>query len=216
MSLYEVLGVDRDADHKTIKAAYRRRAKTAHPDAGGDPAAFEELRMAFDVLSDPALREHYDATGEIGTKEPDNETAQAVGILATVFGAVLTELAGQNREPVKADLVRLMRVQLGTGMTNADRDLAQTKKALARWLAMSGRFTTKEGAPNRFAPIIAAKVAELERLVASIENVRALTQRALDMLDEHEFRFDDAEPAPPSVMSGYGIGLGSFFNTAAA
>ncbi len=37
---YELLGVARDADEAAIKAAYRKVAKTAHPDAGGDAEAF--------------------------------------------------------------------------------------------------------------------------------------------------------------------------------
>ena len=42
----EILGVAHDADRGTIEAAYRSKAKAAHPDAGGTNAAMAELNAA--------------------------------------------------------------------------------------------------------------------------------------------------------------------------
>lgn len=64
---YEVLGVSRDADQSEIQRAYRRLARTLHPDVNKDPDAedrFKELSEAYDVLSDPDQRKRYDAFGE--------------------------------------------------------------------------------------------------------------------------------------------------------
>lgn len=64
---YEVLGLSRDADQSEIQRAYRKRARTLHPDINKDPGAeegFKELSEAYDVLSDPDLRTRYDAFGE--------------------------------------------------------------------------------------------------------------------------------------------------------
>lgn len=43
-----VLGLDADATRADVHTAFRRAAKTHHPDAGGDAAAFVELRWAFE------------------------------------------------------------------------------------------------------------------------------------------------------------------------
>ncbi|KAE9396733.1 hypothetical protein BT96DRAFT_1021239 [Gymnopus androsaceus JB14] len=58
---YKVLGVDRDADEKTIKKAFRRAAKTAHPDKGGSEAKMAAVNEAYEVLLDPELRARFDA-----------------------------------------------------------------------------------------------------------------------------------------------------------
>ncbi|KIK68742.1 hypothetical protein GYMLUDRAFT_215581 [Collybiopsis luxurians FD-317 M1] len=58
---YKVLGVDRNADEKTIKKAFRRAAKTAHPDKGGSEAKMAAVNEAYEVLSDPELRARFDA-----------------------------------------------------------------------------------------------------------------------------------------------------------
>ncbi|WP_236789136.1 DnaJ domain-containing protein [Amycolatopsis sp. GM8] len=57
---YELLGVDRTASRAEIKSAYRLKARASHPDAGGSPAEFHELRQAYETLSDPYRRADYD------------------------------------------------------------------------------------------------------------------------------------------------------------
>jgi curved DNA-binding protein len=65
---YKILGVDRNADEKEIKKAYRRLARQHHPDVNpGDKAAearFKEINEANEVLSDPEKRRKYDALGQ--------------------------------------------------------------------------------------------------------------------------------------------------------
>ena len=64
---YEVLGVDKNADEKAIKSAYRKKAIQYHPDKNpGDKEAeekFKEAAEAYDVLSNPEKRAKYDQIG---------------------------------------------------------------------------------------------------------------------------------------------------------
>ena len=65
--LYELLGVDRDADGDAIKKAYRRLARQYHPDVNPDPDAqerFKEISRAYEVLSDQQKRAAYDRGGD--------------------------------------------------------------------------------------------------------------------------------------------------------
>ncbi len=65
---YKILGVDRKATEDEIKRTYRKLALEHHPDRNpGDKAAeekFKEINEAYQVLSDPEKRSHYDRLGE--------------------------------------------------------------------------------------------------------------------------------------------------------
>ena len=75
---YKALGLTRTASEAEIKKAYRRIAKTDHPDLNPDPAAGERFKAAaaaYDLLKDPEQRARFDA-GEIdaaGQERPQQQ-----------------------------------------------------------------------------------------------------------------------------------------------
>src|ERR687896_1895561 len=63
---YKILGVDRKADEKAIRSAYRKLARKYHPDVAKTKDAgdrFREATEAYEVLSDPEKRKRYDTLG---------------------------------------------------------------------------------------------------------------------------------------------------------
>ncbi|GER22382.1 molecular chaperone DnaJ [Zafaria cholistanensis] len=68
---YAILGVSKDASDADIKKAYRKLARTYHPDTNqGDAAAeqkFKDITEAHAVLSDPEERQQYDAIRAMGS-----------------------------------------------------------------------------------------------------------------------------------------------------
>src|SRR5438445_9075300 len=63
---YRILGVDRKADDKTIKSAYRRLPRQQHREVAQTKDAterFKEISEAYEVLSDPEKRRRYDSLG---------------------------------------------------------------------------------------------------------------------------------------------------------
>jgi curved DNA-binding protein len=65
---YKILGVDKSATEKDIKAAYRTLARKFHPDLNPNDAEankkFQQINEANEVLSDPEKRKKYDKYGE--------------------------------------------------------------------------------------------------------------------------------------------------------
>jgi curved DNA-binding protein len=72
---YEILGVSRNASQDEIQQAYRKLARTYHPDVNSDPGAedrFKDISEAYAVLSDPQTRRRYDAFGADFRQVPED------------------------------------------------------------------------------------------------------------------------------------------------
>ncbi|HEX8832900.1 MAG TPA: J domain-containing protein [Abditibacteriaceae bacterium] len=80
---YKILGVDRKADEKEIKKAYRKLARQHHPDINpnnaGAEAKFKEINEAYQVLSDADKRSMYDQFGDDYDKVPAGTSAADFG-----------------------------------------------------------------------------------------------------------------------------------------
>ncbi|WP_417222971.1 DnaJ C-terminal domain-containing protein [Amphritea sp.] len=66
---YALLGVEPDADAKTIKTAYRKLARQYHPDVNPEPGAedkFKEVAEAYEVLKNAERRAEYDELRRYG------------------------------------------------------------------------------------------------------------------------------------------------------
>lgn len=78
-SLYEVLGVERDASEAQIRSAFRKLSFKQHPDrfSGQERTKaeqrFQEITEAFNVLSHPTSREKYD--DELAQGQPGGANA---------------------------------------------------------------------------------------------------------------------------------------------
>ncbi len=104
IDFYEQLGVGRDADGPTIKAAYRKLAMEHHPDRnpGCDEseARFKAISAAYDCLKDPQKRAAYDRYGHAafanGGAGGGADFADLGDIFETIFGSAFGGAARQQ------------------------------------------------------------------------------------------------------------------------
>ncbi|WP_322749604.1 MULTISPECIES: J domain-containing protein [unclassified Frankia] len=99
---YEVLGVPRGAGAEELQQAYRKLARTYHPDVNADPAAEERFKVvneAYSVLSDPGTRARYDRFGPDFRQIPADfdERAAAAGFGRGPQGRGARAGAGRGR-----------------------------------------------------------------------------------------------------------------------
>lgn len=68
---YKILGVEPDADTKTIKTAYRKLARQFHPDVNPEAGAeekFKEVAEAYQVLKNKQTRDEFDELRKYGAQ----------------------------------------------------------------------------------------------------------------------------------------------------
>jgi len=108
---YELLGVERSADDKTIKAAYRKLAMEYHPDRKGGcqehEAKFKAINQAYDCLKDPQKRAAYDRFGKAAFENGGMGGGFGGGgsgpqdfsdIFSTIFGEFMDAQRGGGRQ----------------------------------------------------------------------------------------------------------------------
>jgi curved DNA-binding protein CbpA len=68
---YEVLAIEHKAASEAIQAAYARLSAKYHPRNGTtpDPEKFDSVNLAFEILSNPELRQEFDKIKGIGANE---------------------------------------------------------------------------------------------------------------------------------------------------
>lgn len=118
---YDILGVSKDASKDEIKSAFRRKARTLHPDVNKAPDAeekFKELGKAYETLSDDNKRATYDRYGEDGLKNAGFDTngpfAGGFGDLNDIFNSFFGGMGGfgfggrpDPNAPIEGDDLRL-------------------------------------------------------------------------------------------------------------
>ncbi|WP_114416717.1 molecular chaperone DnaJ [Marinospirillum perlucidum] len=99
---YEILGVERDADEKAIKKAYRRLAMKYHPDRNSDDPEsadkFKEATEAYEILADQEKRAAYDRFGHAGVDPQMGGGAGGfqggAGNFSDIFGDMFGDIFG--------------------------------------------------------------------------------------------------------------------------
>ena len=77
-NLYKILDVFPSSTTSQIKEAYRRKSMDNHPDRGGDPMLFDQIKKAYDVLSNPQKRNQYDMYANVVRVSADEVTEHTV------------------------------------------------------------------------------------------------------------------------------------------
>lgn len=90
--LQKMTQVEKNADAKEIKKAYRKLAVKHHPDKGGDEAKFKEISAAYEILSDTDKRAKYDKFGLEGVSD-DSPGHTSDDLFSMFFGG------GGSRRP---------------------------------------------------------------------------------------------------------------------
>ncbi len=204
MSLYDDLGVSKDATPEDIKRAYRKKAAKAHPDrASGSVVLFQKIQAAHDILMDAEARARYDQFGTTD-KLPDIK-----GMAIQQLCGLAVMLVQQLGDVIEyTDLIFKMREAVNNGMKQGQQQLEAHPKAVRSiQLALKRLKRKKKG--NDF--LKNALEMTLRQTQANRQNLEAQVQLGREMLlllEDYQYEWS-ASPDPmaglQALASGYQI-----------
>jgi curved DNA-binding protein CbpA len=196
--LYQILGIERAAAQDEIQRAYRRKAKSSHPDAGGSVEAFSEISTAYTVLSDPSRRKRYDSTGEIDLPRADTLDASAFEVIAQKLGLIIHA----ERDVTALDIGTLIETVIREDMAQRRGDIASHRRAIERTARLRIRIKRKAaGQDNMLAKVLDWHEASSKDQIRKSEAAVSSMERALEILKDYSFA-DELAPLAGDDVSG--------------
>ena len=185
--LYQILGVRRAASQGEIQRAYRRKAKTSHPDGGGSVKAFGEISTAYTVLTDPNRRERYDSTGDIEHLRPNNLDVSAIEVIAQKLGMIIHA----ECDVTSVDLDALIEQAIREDIAERNAGISSLRRAIERARRIRDRVKRKtNGEDNLLARVLGWHETTAKSHIKQSEEAVSSMERALEILKDYSFADD--------------------------
>jgi len=199
MNPYDALGVRKDASAKEVGAAYRKLSKLHHPDKGGDRDKFEEIKFAFDILSNPERRKRYD---ESGRTDESPVTPQKVRIyientIRTVVGAERPD--GSTDDPIMENIRDKILMNIAAGKMELRKNIFKAQRKVERAQRMIERFKPKvAGGTDLVGDALKGQKKFWEGELRSFQDALELAEEAERVFNSYDY---EAGPGPEGHYS---------------
>ncbi len=209
---YSVLGVQRNAGADEIKAAWRSKAKSIHPDHNqDDPSAsnrFAEVGRAYEVLKDPERRKRYDRAVEahqtiLQQRHAAREAAERAKAAKANADMVMEELARANAQRAQAQASAQAGAQAGAAPEPAEdmveRIFGSTSDKGAKQTGASGpqaQATSASAAAANSGACEEPPAQDGATTGTGPQETKPLPAQAVDLIASLVRRFRGAGPAP--------------------
>lgn len=206
MTLYSDLGVDQSADTAAIRRAFRKKAKTCHPDAGGKPGEFETISRALRVLADPDLRARYDRTGN--ADEVQDTRAQRIMQMALQAVLQAIDQAAHAGAVEHMNLIGEASASIARQKREHENKLAQARRNHLTVTKAVSRVKAKKKADGVLLRMLEQHVAMMAETVRTGEAETEVFEAVIKMLAGYEYEFerggDRRHEMPQFILSAFG------------
>lgn len=186
--LYALLGVARDATKEELKLAYRRLATACHPDKTQDDPEkaqrFKDAKAAYNLLSDPETREHYDRTGNVPNKQSTEQIkAQALSQLASLFVQMVLKMPNAGTDDCMTPLYQTITIT----QQQIRNQLRQCTSQMTKMLTARKRIKRKDGGINVLEGALIEQINMLEQSKWDLEGQLEIGRYMREFLDEYQY-----------------------------
>jgi len=183
-SLYDDLELPKTCTSEEIKQKYRILAQLHHPDKGGDVEKFKRMKLAYEVLSDPIKREHYDSTGD--HYNDINLDSEVMGRLAVMLSQFV-----QHINPEIDDLILKMRIEIRALQQLTTNAIVECNNLIDKMNVISKKIRLKKEGENLLKSVVDKKVLGLHNEVINHKRGLIVFARMLEVLEDYHFSSDE-------------------------
>jgi curved DNA-binding protein CbpA len=165
-------------------------SKKHHPDAGGDPEKFVQIKAAYDVLNSPEQRKIFDEIGVMPGTEEYKIMDEAINHIGNAFEQMMNVVAIDNLE--KTNFLELCRENIDNSVRTGARQIADVEAALLRCERAKRIFQKKmkkkkKKSPHIFLNFTEIKIKQISMTLVAMQRTHKVFVKAAEILQDYEF-----------------------------
>ena len=179
MNPYTELDVPVDASLETIRQRYRTLAQMYHPDKGGDEETFKNIKLAYEILSDPVRRKQYDITGETTTSNAKDEA------IANIVQILLHVVPSFNVD--QDDLIQIAEMETRAMLELVFKDIGVTERYIANLEKVSKKLRIKTEGENLLNSFVLNQIQQRRQELTTFQHRVRVCNLMLEILKDYEY-----------------------------
>jgi curved DNA-binding protein CbpA len=183
-TLYEELGLSSTCTADEIKQKYRTLAQMHHPDKGGSEEKFKRIKLAYEILSDPVKRSHYDSTGE--HYEESGIENEILSRLANMIS-----FHTQQINPEIDDLILKMKFDIYEAQRNTTNAISECENTIRKLNIVSKKIKLKKEGENFLQAVVERKIIHTQTELAGYKRTMIVFAKMLDILENYHYSMED-------------------------
>jgi curved DNA-binding protein CbpA len=183
--LYDVLELPRNCTFEEIKQQYRTLAQINHPDKGGDEEKFIRIKEAYETLSDPIKRSHYDNTGDY---------YQDANINNEVYNRLSNMISHHTQQinPEIDDLILRMKVDIYEAQRNTNQAIVECNNIIRKLTIISNKIKLKQSEGENFLKkLVDVKITQKQTELSSHKRTLLVFDKMLEILENYHFSMEE-------------------------
>ena len=183
-TLYEELELSPTCTPDEIKQKYRTLAQMHHPDKGGSEDKFKRIKLAYEILSDPVKRSHYDSTGE---------HYEEAGIENEVLNRLANMISHHTQQinPELDDLILKMNLDIYEAQRNTTGAINECNNTIRKLNIISKKIKLKKEGENFLQAIVERKITQTQTELAGHKRTMIVFIKMLDILENYHYSMED-------------------------
>ena len=183
-TLYEELELLPTCTADEIKQKYRTLAQIHHPDKGGSEDKFKRIKLAYEILSDPVKRSHYDSTGE---------HYEEAGIENEVLNRLANMISHHTQQinPELDDLILKMNLDIYEAQRNTTGAINECNNTIRKLNIISKKIKLKKEGENFLQAIVERKITQTQTELAGHKRTMIVFIKMLDILENYHYSTED-------------------------